>query len=398
MSRLITYFFIGLFLLGGSEIYAQKSREQLEKEKKTNLDKINKAQLILNETRQKKTTSIGKLKAINNQISNQQKQLNLLSQDISLINKEINELETSKQDLQKKLELLKKEYAEMLYIASKSNGQLNQLSFLLASRSFNDLVMRYKYLEQYTDNRKEQVLQIDKITKKLEEEQKQLNDKRSEKQVVITDKEKESQKLNSLKKEQAQTVNILASEEKKLRAEIAASKKAINRLDNLITSLVKKSNASSSSSSGVVKNEAVVNTALSKSFQNNQRKLPWPVKSGFISDKFGVKNHPVLANVKIDNNGVDIQTPANAAVYSVFDGIVLDISQIPGLGNVVAIQHGEYFTIYANLASVNTSINQNVKTGQSIGSAGKKDGEYVINFQVWKQYTKLNPEFWLAHR
>ena len=399
MNRLITYFFIALFFLGAPESSAQKSREQLEREKKANLEKINKAQQILNETRQKKTTSIGKLKAINNQISNQQKQLNLLSQDISMINKEINALESSKQELQKKLELLKKEYAEMLYIASKSNGQLNQLSFLLASRSFNDLVMRYKYLEQYTDNRKEQVEQINKITKKLEEDQQQLNSKRSEKEVVLTDKEKETQKLNSLKKEQAQTVNILASEEKKLRAEIAASKKAINRLDNLITSLVKKSNSSAASSTTTeAKNEAVVNTALSKSFQNNQRKLPWPVKSGFISDKFGVKNHPVLANVKIDNNGVDIQTPANASVYSVFDGVVLDISQIPGLGNVVAIQHGEYFTIYANLASVNVSINQNVKTGQAIGTAGKKDGEYVINFQVWKQYTKLNPEFWLARK
>ncbi|MCR9063298.1 MAG: peptidoglycan DD-metalloendopeptidase family protein [Cytophagales bacterium] len=383
------------FLWSGGEVIGQKTRAQLEKEKQENQERIERAQRVLNQTSTKKKASLGKLKAINSQISSQVKQIDLISEDISLIEKEIAELEVANKELESKLENLKKEYAEMLYIASKSSGKLNKLSFLFSARSFNDLIMRYKYLEQYTDNRKTQVNQIKEVAESLKKRQEELGKKRSTQQRVIAEKQGETRKLSSLKREQALTVSELASEEKKLRTEIANSKRAIKRLDNLITSLVSKSAARSNAAP---KNEAVVNTALSASFANNKRKLPWPVQNGFVADRFGVKDHPVLANVKIDNHGVDIQTSPNARVSSVFDGVVLDISQIPGLNNVVAIQHGEYFTVYANLQSVNVSINQKVITGQLIGIAAQKGGEYEINFQVWHQFSKENPESWLARK
>lgn len=376
-------------------IYGQKSREQLEKEKQENQENIRRAERVLNQTRTQKKASLGQVKALNTQINNQQKQIELFTDDIGLIETEIGELVVANTELQAKLNLLKKEYAEMLYIASKSSGRLNKLSFLFSARSFNDLVMRYKYLEQYTDNRKTQVTQISKISETLALRQEELSKKRGEKQQVVNQKQGETKKLAVLKRQQSLTVAELGKEEVRIRREIESSKRAINRLDNLISSLVRKSAAKVSTAT---RNEAVVNTALSSSFQNNQSRLPWPVQNGFISDKFGVKNHPVLKHVKIDNNGVDIQTSPNARVSSVFDGLVLDISEIPGLNNVVAIQHGEYFTVYANLRSVNVKIQDKVIAGQLIGIVAEKDGEYEINFQVWHQFTKMNPEQWLARR
>lgn len=381
------------FICAGFSVLGQKSREQLEQEKRANLENIKRAERVLNQTSSKKKASLGKVKALNTQIINQQKQIDLFSEDINLINTEITELEVANAELQKKLAALKKEYAEMLYIASKSSGKLNKLSFLFSARSFNDLVMRYKYLEQYTDNRKIQVNQINTISETLEVRQKDLSQKRAQKEGVLAQKKGETNKLSSLKRQQSLTVAQLAKQEKSIRKEIQDTKKAIKRLDNLISSIIRKS-----SNSNVTKNEAVVNTALSASFQNNKKKLPWPVQNGFIADKFGVKNHPVLKNVKIDNNGVDIQTSPNARVSSVFDGIVLDISQIPGLNNVIAIQHGDYYTVYANLKSVSVKLQDKVIAGQLIGIAGQKDGEYEINFQVWQQFTKMNPELWLARK
>ena len=376
-------------------LQAQKSRSQLEKEKEENQARIERAQRVLNQTSQKKKATLGQVKALNTQINNQVRQIQLLNEDLGLIENEISELEKANLALEQKLEKLKEEYAEMLYIASKSSGKLNQLSFLFSARSFNDLVMRYKYLEQYTDNRKTQVAQIKKVQENLKQRQQELSAKRQTQQLVVREKQTEAGKLSKLKQEQSKTVSMLAGEEKKLRREIAESKKAVKRLDNLISSLVSKSTAKSNAAPA---NEAVVNTALSASFANNQRKLPWPVQNGFISDRFGVKDHPVLKNIKIDNNGVDIQTSPNARVSSVFGGTVLDISEIPGLNNVVAIQHGEYFTVYANLSSVNVKIGDKVIAGQLIGIAGQKDGDYEINFQVWHQFNKQNPENWLARK
>jgi len=382
-------------LMGSSCLFGQKSRSQLEKEKQANEETIKRAERVLNQTSTQKKATLGKVKALNTQINNQQKQIELFSEDIGLIETEIGELEVANNELQKKLDALKKEYAEMLYIASKSSGKLNKLSFLFSARSFNDLMMRYKYLEQYTDNRKIQVEQINKISETMKSRQLALSEKKNEKEIALNQKQSETQKLSALKMEQSLTVAQLATEEKKIKREIANTKRSIKRLDNLISSLVRKSAEKVSTST---KNEAVVNTALSTSFQNNRNKLPWPVQNGFISDKFGVKNHPVLKHVRIDNNGVDIQTSPNARISSVFDGIVLDISQIPGLNNVVAIQHGEYFTVYANLKSVNVKLQDNVIAGQLIGISAEKDGEYEINFQVWHQFTKMNPELWLAKR
>ncbi len=393
LLRLIAFFI--LFLSGLLPSLAQKTRSQLEQEKAENQERIERAQRVLNQTSSKKQASLGQLKAINTQINNQVRQLQLLNEDLGLIETEITELQKASQALEEKLANLRKEYAEMLYIASKSSGKLNKLSFLFSARSFNDLVMRYKYLEQYTDNRKTQVAQIKTVQESLKQRQEELSSKKQKQQRVVNEKQVEAGKLSRLKAEQSKTVSMLAGEEKKLRREIEDSKKAVRRLDNLISSLVSKSTARTNAAPA---NETVVNTALSASFANNQRKLPWPVQNGFISDRFGVKDHPILKNIKIDNNGVDIQTSPNARVSSVFGGTVLDISQIPGLGNVVAIQHGEYFTVYANLQSVHVKIGDSVIAGQLIGIAGQKDGDYEINFQVWHQFNKLNPENWLARK
>ncbi len=140
--------------------------------------------------------------------------------------------------------------------------------------------------------------------------------------------------------------------------------------------------------------------ALSNSFAANRGKLPWPVERGTITGHFGPHKHPV-ANVTIDNNGIDIQTAAAATVRAVFEGKVTGIFYVPGSGQNVLITHGDYFTVYANLAGVSVSKGQQVSTKQTIGTVGNNDeGLPVINFQIWKSANKgsnkLNPAQWIA--
>ncbi|MEK6547086.1 MAG: peptidoglycan DD-metalloendopeptidase family protein [Bacteroidota bacterium] len=135
---------------------------------------------------------------------------------------------------------------------------------------------------------------------------------------------------------------------------------------------------------------------LASSFAALRGRMPFPVPSGFISDHFGVHKHPVLKGVMVNNNGIDIQTSAGSPVHTVYDGVVATVQNIPGINMVVAIQHGEYFTVYSKLANVSVSTGQKVKTGQRIGSvASDEDGTSEINFQVWKNTVHQNPESWL---
>jgi septal ring factor EnvC (AmiA/AmiB activator) len=135
---------------------------------------------------------------------------------------------------------------------------------------------------------------------------------------------------------------------------------------------------------------------LASSFAALRGRMPFPVPSGFISDHFGVHKHPVLKGVMINNNGIDIQTAAGSPVHTVYDGVVATVQNIPGINMVVAIQHGEYFTVYSKLANVSVTTGQKVRTGQRIGSvASDEDGTSEINFQVWKNTVHQNPESWL---
>ena len=137
--------------------------------------------------------------------------------------------------------------------------------------------------------------------------------------------------------------------------------------------------------------------ALSSSFAANRGRLPWPVEKGYIISGFGTHKHPVAERVMVENNGIDIQTAAGATARAVFDGTVSRIFYVPGFGQNVIVNHGEYFTIYANLASVSVSSGQEVKTKQTIGSVGKnEEGTPVLNFQVWKGGSKMNPAGWIA--
>ena len=133
---------VGLISISQTLLLAQEiDRSQLEKEKQENEAQIKAAEKVLGITKKKKRATLGRVRALNHQILSQQKQVSLLEQELQLIEQEIVELEIANKALNERLEKLKKEYADMLFLASKSSLKLTKLTFLLASSSFNDLIM-----------------------------------------------------------------------------------------------------------------------------------------------------------------------------------------------------------------------------------------------------------------
>ena len=416
----IKYLLVTCFLcclLTSQQVSAQrvkKSRTQLENEKRRNLEKIAETKKALESAQEKKEVTVGNIKAIKEQISSQEEQIGLMEQDMELLDMEMQDIISAKDGLEQKLVSLQQEYGAMLYTASKNSGKLNKLSFLFSASSFNELLMRYKFLQQYTENRKSQVLQMNKIAALLRERQTNLAGKKSDKKRIISAKVVETKNLEQMKSRQSEMVGELTKKEKDLRKEIEATKKSVTRLDNLIANVVSREIARNNKEREIKQDKEVLTkvrtvkktnkrimelddaeTTLGRSFGASRSRLPWPVQRGFISDRFGVKEHPVLNGVLINNNGVDIQTPSNATVRVVYEGIVKDITEIPGLGKVVAVQHGDYFTVYANLKEVFPSVGQKISSKETIGTAGETGGATEINFQIWHNTERLNPESWL---
>lgn len=136
---------------------------------------------------------------------------------------------------------------------------------------------------------------------------------------------------------------------------------------------------------------------LSKGFETNRGKLPWPVASGVVIDAFGKHKHAIATKVEVDNSGIDIQTSTGAKARAVFEGTVSSVMNIAGAGQTVIINHGKYFTVYCNLSGATVKKGDAVTTKQIIGTvSNNEDGVAVMNFQVWKGSDKMNPSGWIA--
>lgn len=137
-----------------------------------------------------------------------------------------------------------------------------------------------------------------------------------------------------------------------------------------------------------------VDRQLSGNFESNRGRLPMPVVGGYrIVHRFGTNTvTDVKGHVTLDKKGIDIKGQPGATVRCIFDGEVSAVFGYAGT-TVVIVRHGSYLSVYCDLASVNVSRGQKVSTNQALGRLGS-DG--MMQFQLRKGNSKLNPEGWLS--
>jgi septal ring factor EnvC (AmiA/AmiB activator) len=132
---------------------------------------------------------------------------------------------------------------------------------------------------------------------------------------------------------------------------------------------------------------------MSGGFEANRGRLPMPITGNYrIVSHFGQYNVEGLKNVTLDNKGINILGGSGCQARSIYDG---EVSAVFGIGGtmVVMVRHGAYISVYCNLRSVNVSTGQHVSTRQALGTVGVDN---ILQFQLRRETSKLNPEAWLA--
>lgn len=392
LSKTFSYLLLFIFLI--NILRAQDSRVNLENEREVNIQKINEAEKILKETENSKTVSIGRLKVINRQINNRQNLIRSLKSDINSQDKEIKSLSNIISSLNNDVKLLTNEYADMIYNSYKSKSSLTQISYVFSSENYNQMFRRMNYLFQYSSFRKSQIDEIKEVKNKLKLEEENLKRVRINKDNLLRSELSENNKLQSLKGRQKKIISDLGRRQDKVRKEIKNRKEALKKIDILIREIIRKESQVSRSDEENIDLERV-----SSEFESLIGKHNWPVSSGFISNRFGEHPHPVIKSVKVKNDGVDIQTNKSSKVFSIFEGKISTIAFIPGMNNVVIINHGNYFTLYARLKNLKIEKDQVIPKGHIIGDlVTNSDGVTELQFQVWKNNVKLNPEKWIIKK
>ena len=136
------------------------------------------------------------------------------------------------------------------------------------------------------------------------------------------------------------------------------------------------------------------------SFSLNKRKLPWPVKRGVVSLRFGKQHHPYYSRMSIPNKGINISTVNNATVYAVFKGKVIHTTHFAKMGYMVLVQHGNFYTVYNRLAEIFVNKGDEVDAGTELGRVRTDPVTNIaeLHFEIWKNKIALNPVLWLKKK
>lgn len=398
-SKKILLYLSFLLIFISVEAFSQTKVSSLKKRKQQNEKDIAYTSTLLKNTLKNKEVSLSRLNLLNQRIKARQALIKSIEGEVSYIGKQINSINKEIKKLEDDLFKLKKQYAKVIVYAHKQKNSYEKLLFLLSSKDFNQAYKRYKYLQQFSEYSRKQGITIGEKRSELNEKAIVLKKVKAEKVDLLSEKNTENIRLSSEKSQQSALVKKLKKKERQLRDDLRKQKRYAQKLEKEIQKIIenqaKLANKSKSGSGkyGLTPEDKV----LSETFGSNKGKLPWPTKTGFISEKFGEHAHAVLKHVRVRNDGVNITTDTNSDCRSIFKGEVTHILSMPGLNNVIIIRHGEYFSVYSNLATVNVKKGDIVFSKEKIGTVytDKSKNETVLKFQLWKGSTKLNPALWL---
>ncbi len=392
-----------LAILCSFPVAQAQTKKQLEQKKRKLQKEISYTNKLLKAAKKNREASLSELIKLNKKISSRQELVNTINQEIKLLNLQIAQKQALIKSLENDLENLKSEYANMIYAAYKNHNDYDKLVYIFSSKDFNQAYKRLKYLQQYAEYRKKQALAIEETKRKLQKEVAELEQKKLEKQNLLLEKTEEANLLAKEKSTQEKTIAQLQQQERELRKKLKNAQRQARQLDNAIQKIIaeeiKRAKANKKATGKGSKGFPMTPEALklSNSFAANKGKLPWPVEKGVITGKFGEQPHPVLKEVIVKNNGIDISTEKGADVRAVYQGEVSSVVIIPGAGKVVMVRHGEYLTVYSYLSEVYVKKGDKVTIKQPLGKLVKdsSQSDSKMHFEIWKGMTKLNPSYWI---
>lgn len=412
---------IVLLLLLPLTLMGQRQKD-LEQRKKALLEQIKQMSALRQQQSQQHRTTIQQIEAANEKIQMRTRLIQINQQQANMLSKEIANNEKELRMLKKELEYHQGEYAKTIRQSYKSKSAENRLLFILSSESFGQAYKRLTYMKQYVNYRHDQVTQIQTKTDEIRRINDTLVVQRNEKNKVLAEQRREQALLQQEKRELEQLAVNIRQVERNYEAQIREKQKQANAIDKKIQQLIRLAiiEANRRESSKVNANTggtAVATTPppeeddsttevafvltpetrrVANSFEANKGNLIWPVVKGYKSQGFGVYYDPVYPELQHYNNGVTIATERDAEARCVFEGEVSAIQSIPGSNKVVQVRHGNYITIYYNLTEVYVKKGDKVRAKEPLGKIfTNSKGKTEMKFFLYKNTTRLNPEFWI---
>lgn len=427
-----------LILLGISvSVCSQETVKSLKRKQRQAKQNIEMTNRLLNENKKNQKTTANSITVISRQIEERENLIKALNDEVGILDRDLSNINAEKSQLEEKLQELRKEYAKLLYHYYFHKTKSNAVFYILSSESLTQGFRRLRYVQQYSNYRKEQAQKIQQVTDELGQKETLLSRVKEEKHNTLKGKQVESNKLLKSKESKQKMLTELSQKESDLKVKLEKQQRQVEvlnkKIDDMIAAEIAKQEAQrkakakaeaerkakaaaskkpaasgsaakpsapSTPSAPVTKPTAPASegkSLVSGGFESNRGRLPWPVR-GIVTGHFGLHPHPVLDHVQVNNKGIYIQTTANSDASAVYDGEVTQVFAIPGNNNAIIVKHGIYRTVYANLTTTYVKVGDKVKARQKLGRVfvDQEADKTELYFMLYKESVLQNPELWLA--
>lgn len=409
-----------------------QSKKDLEEKRKKIIRDIQATERMIKKTAKTKEATYDRFVALQSQIESREALIQNLQAEIEAAEDGIVRNQVVIASLNNDVIKMREEYGNTIRSAFRRKTLSNPLLYILSAESLNQAFRRWLFLRKYDERRREQADAIRFTQNMLAKKSTLLEETRQEKEKLLASIQGQKSTLTGELVQKDAILKDLGKDEARLKADLEKKQAAHEALNNAIEGVIQEevrkrveaarnkpkpaatkpeaagksspeTSASSSSKAEKTKSAASEVKPLTNednvtfNFRKNKGRLPWPVESGFVSRSFGTQKHPTLKNIEITNNGVDIRTEEGATVRCVADGQVAGVQFVPGHDYTLIVQHGDYYTVYTNLASTSLLKGDAVKAKQPVGQVSTNNitGTSELHFEVWQQKERMNPALWI---
>lgn len=394
-------FFAGLMLISLQVFSQTNNREELEQRRLELQQEISRINSLRTSNLKKEKSILTEVEDLQQQIRSTENLIRVTNQQANLLTREINTNQNKIGELRRELEQLKEDYSKMIARSYKSKSQQSRVMFLLSSENFLQAYKRLQYMKQYANYRHQQGEEIKVRTAELQKLNSSLAEQKKAKDMLVAENRKTRAELEKNRKAQAGLIAEVRKKEGQFASQLRQKQREINSIDLEIERIIAEAIAASNKEEGSTSREIFKLTpeakVLAANFASNKGKLPWPVKSGTVSMRFGTQPHPVVKSITVNSNGVRIDTEPNGKAKAIFGGVVSEVQAVKGANKAVMVRHGDYISIYNNLEKIYVRKGDEVSIGQELGEVATSGstGKTTLHFLLYQNSTKLNPEQWI---
>ncbi len=409
LKIILIFLFVSIFSLAQTDSIKTKQTE-LQKLK----FEINSLENDIKQISSKEKKTYDVIEKFNKQTFLLNKLINSYRKEVKEKENQISSLNNQIVNLQNQIKILKDNYAKQVVAIYKGIYD-NDLIYLLNSESLRQAMLRYKYLQKFSDARKKDLDKMKNLNNELSLAKIKLQTEKENKNTLLAQKENEEKELDIKSLEQKKYLKHIKNDKQALKKELDSKRKAELEIKNLIAKLIDEQRRKEEErrtliaskekikSNDLTKEENIIpeidySNVKNAAFTNLKGRMIWPISKGTIYKKFGQNKNSTLNTVTI-NYGIDIKVMNENNVHSVAEGIVSAIEWIPGFGNIIIITHGNrYRTVYGHLEKIFVSENDKVKIGETIGMIGESLEGNILHFEIWDERDYQNPEIWLVRK